>query len=59
MEQIQSGTPVKVITSKGVLNAHQVVITAGVCIFSCYCACYSMRDYVQCLEVTFENVLSV
>ena len=32
VEQIQPGSPVKVVTSKGVLNALQVVITAGMCV---------------------------
>ena len=40
MEQIQPGSPVKVVTSKGVLNALQVVITAGMCVcVIAFCTC--------------------
>lgn len=57
VEQIQSGTPVTVITSKGVLNALQVVITAGVCLLAvilcmlcvivCMYACWK-RPMIRC-----------
>lgn len=51
MEQIQSGSPVKVVTSKGVLNALQVVITAGVCVCDC---CLYVCVIVCLLEETVQ-----
>ena len=51
VEQIQPGSPVKVVTSKGVLNALQVVITAGMCVCDCVYVCWRrlFRGYMCCV----------
>ena len=52
VEQIQPGSPVRVITSKGVLTASNVVITAGLymCVSlgtcTCLCANASMASFI-------------
>lgn len=47
VEQIQPGSIVKVITSKGILTAPQVVITAGVraCVYMLICTLCRVRAY--------------
>lgn len=50
VEQIQPGDIVKVLTSRGLLSAPKVVITAGVCACVCVCAraCVCVRKFQDC-----------
>ena len=57
VEQIQPGSPVKVVTSKGVLNALQVVITAGMCVCDSFLYMLCVCDVYVCWRRLFRGYM--